>query len=274
MSESKSFIVEGSEADAAQRELQREFFQALASGYPAAIETCKQRFIAEFPDQLLGVSILFDLPSTLKALPDYTLRDDTKAHEALIAKSQLAETIRSFILHNASNERFLATFWSFVSAIGQETNTVAKTEGLHKSIQTEIAAYHALEQAGTRPTFAPPRWDVLGGTDILIREGTEYVQVKGGVRGRPFLVSSRSLATTSAIAQVIHNLGLDENGRTKEFWEKEFRDFEYGVKWRDKEYGGPRKTYLTAIPYDFTNELNGDPTPDLVEVFAGYFRKH
>jgi len=258
-----------------QEGLQTKLLRAFAYGKQDDINSCREEFLQTYPGDAGGIELLFATVKTLKEasiLPG-SQSTDPEGSRLLISKSENTQNFAKYILKNSGNRKFLKQFWGYLQKTARWANIEDLFVKFKHNLITEVAAYRALSYAGVCPVFADPEEDILMAVDIKIRDGRDFVQVKGSPISDVFIVSSldMSILKVQEIVKLIPE-GLESGAGA--FWKKVFDKFTEDTNFLETGLGRRVVSYLVVIPYGKCDFQTGEIEQETKELVLDYFRDH
>lgn len=259
-----------------QKDLQDQIWLALSYGDEKALEQYREELLLLHPQDRQGVFILFEMISVLKSVSVLrgAKRKDQETIATLVQKSSYAQVMIDYMLKDPANKGFFDTFWTYLQSIANEAGLSRDFRAFRRNIISEVAATHASTAAGVLPRLPHPKDDVLSAVDLIIRGGTEFVQVKGSTIAEPFIIPSDDSHFVSDPKSLVELYPGIKSNTAKKFWAREFSKFAWKISQLEEKLSYKPLVHLAAVPYQSCSMLTGEPTEKLKEYFKEYFRNH
>jgi len=273
------FIPEKGHQNDAQKEQKERMLRSFATGKEDEIALCKQEYLEAYPNDNEGVNILFEMVSLLKQASMLPGGGDTSPENSmlLINKAEFTQRFANYLLENSENRDFLARFWDHLLHIASWGNIVDLFEKYRHNIITEVATCRALKDAGVEPKFPDPWEDILLGIDMEIRDGREFIQVKGvraSVKDGLFIISSQDSKTNSTRKAVLKSLPLVNNSSRERYWKKTLSKFAEDTEALSIGLNRDVTGYLVSMPYGQCDMITGMPSEAVLDYFKDYFEEN
>lgn len=254
------------EETARARALQEEFFAAMESGDDERIAELKQRYVAEFPDQLEGVEVLFAVRRMLEQQrvlderredPDY--RAEREQYRDL-TESQFLFT--HFLVSNRKDKEMLGRFWVIAERVAKGLHALPNLNRLRRGLLSQVAAHATLDALGLNPMLSHPDEDAFRSVDLWAGTRTA-VQVKGSMEvERPAVLTADTLA--------FPHIQTKHRSQRRAYSAKLFHDsqrFRAKLQQYATQTGRALEGFLLVIPYSKIDFITGKPAEELVEFF-------
>lgn len=244
-----------------------ELLDAMQRDDAPAIAQLKERYLAEFPDQLEGVEALFGMQDFLERSVELGRRRGRPNYLVEAKPFQDITEYQFFFTHyllNAGDDKaFLQRFWTVAEGIADRIGHREELNKLRRGLLSQVAAFRVLEALGREPHLSHPSEDAFRAVDLWAGDDTA-IQVKGEARrlDQPAVVEADDVAfpaveTRSADDRTYFNANLQ---KTNARFRMKLR--QYGAQ-TGKRYRG----YVLVIPNQKIDFVTGEPAPELVAKF-------
>lgn len=248
-------------------ELLSEFLRAMKCDDEQALSQLKERYLAEFPDQLEGVEALFGIRDFLEKSVELGKRRGRPNYRAEARSFQdITEyqfLFTHYLLSAGDDKTFLQRFWIVAEGIADRTGNREELNKLRRGVLSQVAAFRVLQALGREPHLSHPSEDAFRAVDLWAGDDTA-IQVKGEARrlDEPAVIEADDVAfpaveTRSADDRAYFNANLH---KTHARFRMRLR--EYG-RLTGKAYRG----YVLVIPNQKIDFVTGEPAPELIARF-------
>lgn len=223
-----------------------------------------QRLYGEkYPDQLEGISALFDLAPFL----DLDKRLDAHEEKGEERREMIDEVTRyqyllTHLIARTSDKEFLGSFWRMAEEIARVKENTRSLNMMRKGILSQVAVLKIMEKIGASPTLSHPRDDARHAIDLWI-DSKKAVQVKGIREDKQQLPEIMETESVS-----FPGVEIESDDGVKHFNSEMFQKFQHFQARLDvyRELAGKRiKGYMMVIPYSAFDPVTGEPSEDIVE---------
>ncbi|MFH2063288.1 MAG: hypothetical protein ABIJ46_03995 [bacterium] len=257
-----------SESLAGARHLQNDLFLAFRSGDQKAIEAVQERYEAEYPDQLLGVTALFELVPLLEQNKklEGRMQSYDRYLETVEECTQDQFLLTHFLAVNSGDRDFLRTFWDAAETLAKQSGFSNELNRLRLGILSQVAVFKTFESLGLKPKLSHPREDAFKATDLWTGEG-EAIQVKGHYEG-PVVATTENVSPTGVQVR-----GDDGELHFDSYMSNVMQAFRLKIEQYGRSIGRDIKGYLVQIPYNEFDGVTGKPTDEIIEFVRGELAK-
>ncbi len=152
------------------RDLQREFFTAVASNDRNRIGQVKERYLQEYPDQLEAVEALFGIREVLRTqkLLDRNRERGQYSRDRKVFQNltEYQFLLTHFLTSNSGDKQMLEQFWLVVERAAKETNQLPVLNRLRRGILSQVATVRLLESLHLNPQLSHPEQDAFDAIDL------------------------------------------------------------------------------------------------------------
>jgi hypothetical protein len=241
------------------RQMQDEMFRAFQSGERAQIDDILIRYEQKYPEQLMGVTTLFEIVPYLKQTEEleYGLPHEQKM-KLIENCTQDAFLLTHFVASNSDDKEFLRLFWSAAEKMAKDAGHLNSLNRLRKGILSQVAVKKIFAALGFNPRLSHPKEDAFHATDLWT-EGGEAIQVKGHREG-PAVVPTDTVSPVGVQVK-------DRNGERHfdSFLSNEMQKFRLRIDRYGKTIHRDIKGYLVRVPYSEFDAVTGEPTQKIID---------
>jgi hypothetical protein len=239
--------------------LQVKLIQAIKEKNEARINDLKKEYEEKYPDQLEGVTVLFELIPFLK---NKEILDTQPKHEKKIEifeeLTQYQFLLTHFIESNSENKEFLNTFWEALERLSEAAGQLKYMHKLRRSVLSQVAILKLFKHLGLKPNISHPEEDAFHAIDLWADEKTA-IQVKGIKKNMPALVKTDAIAFP----------GIDLKAESKTKWynshfSHEFQRFKAKLSNYQSYLNKQMEGYLVVIPYSEFDFVTGEPSEKII----------
>ena len=232
-----------------------------------AIARLKERYLAEFPDQLEGVEVLFGIREFLeqsielgrrRGRPDYLA--EAKPFQD-ITEYQFLFT--HYLLSAGEDKAFLQRFWSVADQIADRTGQRAELDKLRRGLLSQVAAFRVLQALGREPHLSHPSEDAFRAVDLWAGDDTA-IQVKGEARrlDEPAVIEVDDVAFPA-----VETRSVDDRAHFNANLHKTHARFRMRLREYGQLTGRAYRGYVLVIPNQKIDFVTGEPAPELIARF-------
>lgn len=251
------------------RDLQRALFTAVRENNKTRLKELRAAYIKEFPEQLEGMTVLFELPSyidTQERIAFFHPRSKNEHQQKKDALERLTQyhfLVSHFVEQNSDDKGFLEEFWRTMEQLGIATGNLRQVRVMRGGVLSQVAAYKIFEQLGQHPQLSHPQQDAFDAIDMWSGDNIA-VQIKTGrERSEELLIDTDDIAfpgvqTTSG--DVVQHINTDLMRDVAKFTTKSGT---YG-----KRIGKKIRGYYAVIPKQSYDHVTGEPSQEVVARFG------
>lgn len=242
-------------------ELQRSLLEALKNDDQEKVKELQEMYFREYPDQLEGVTVLFELANFNKL--NKKVSEDRKEYKT--QKSDFEELtqyqflLTDFILYNSEDKEFMQNFWKVWAKISEDQNLLREFNLLKRGILSQVAVHKLFDKLGYSPRLAHPREDAFDAIDIWTEAG-DVVQIKGTDKNQPVILESEEIAFPA--------VEVKDKGTLKylnSFMMQHAQRFRTKLQRFNEKTHQAAKGYFVVIPYTKFDHITGEPDREFVE---------
>jgi hypothetical protein len=234
------------------------------------IAMVRNKYLEQYPDQLEGVTALFEFIHHLdndEYLSTHDFRDPnenvrnemrTRVEEA----TQYAFLITHYILENGHDKEFLSTFWRAIELIAQKKEKLKRAHQLQRGVLSQVATHRIFETLGMNPSLSHPKEDAFKKVDLWV-EGKGAVQVKGTKN-----IDEELFVSTDQLAFPGTQIDDGEGGgkiQYEGYLMRELKKFQLKIDRYAEEINTPIKGYVAVIPYHEFDLITGEPNKEIIK---------
>ena len=146
---------------------------------PEKLSDIRRVYEEKYPDQLEGISALFDLASFLDLDKRLDAHEEKgKERSALIDEVTRYQYLLTHLIARTSDKEFLGSFWQIAEDVARKKENIRSLNMMRKGILSQVAVLKIMEKIGASPTLSHPRDDARHAIDLWI-DAKKAVQVKG-----------------------------------------------------------------------------------------------
>ena len=242
-------------------ELQRSLIDALKNDDKDRIKELQEEYLREYPDQLEGVIILFEL-SNFNSL-NKKVSEDRKEYKT--QKSDFEELtqyqflLTDFILYNSKDKEFMQNFWKLWAKISEDQDLLREFFLIKRGIMSQVAVHKLFGELGYSPKLAHPKEDAFDAIDMWTDTG-DVVQIKGTNEDQPVVIESEEIAFPAVT--------IEDKGNLKylnSYMMQQAQRFQAKLSRFNKKTKQSAKGYFVVIPYSKFDPITGEPDKEFVE---------
>lgn len=248
-------------------------FSQLIAAMPAndeiLIQSLKEKYQQEFPEELEGLEVMFGLRQHLRKQWDMNNRqipDRQERRQQFRDFTEFQFLLTHYILFNGGGKDFMKRFWAMGQAIADRTGTVAEFNALRRGAVSQVAVHRIMTALGYQPKLAHPEEDAFQAIDLWTDEETA-IQIKGWDERVPAVIKSDHLAMPAIATDTMSGRKKRHLYNSLEYFKRKDHLF----RARIKEYGALTNRSLTgwmlAVPSAKIDFVTGQPDPKLIEFF-------
>jgi len=229
------------------QDLQKSLLDAMQAHDQQRIKELEEVYLREYPDQLEGVTILFEMANFLNlSVQVASDKEEFKAKkDDFEYLTQYQFLLTDFIVYNGKDKAFMEKFWKVWAKIAQDQNLLNEFNKLKRGIMSQVAVHRLFAELGFAPKLSHPREDAFDAIDIWTERG-EVVQIKG---------------TRVPATQIEHKSTLKY---LNSYMFQEAQRFRAKLKRYNQRTGKDAKGYFVVIPYSKFDPITGEPDEDFV----------
>ncbi len=243
-------------------DLQGQMLESFGRRDDNKINELKKLYQEKYPDQMEGVTILFELQRFLENQKRLNNKDERamghKERVGLIEEiTQFRFLLSDFIAHNSGSKEFLKLFWDVIEGASKETGGLSISHQLRKSTLSQVAIFKIFEALGKKPVLSHPREDAFEAIDLWTDEESA-VQVKGG---------SEKLLIAETEATSFPGVEIRDGERVSQFdtdMSRTFSKFKAKISKYGSLIGRDLRGYMIAIPYSKFDFVTGEPSEEVI----------
>jgi hypothetical protein len=257
-----------SEKQRKKKQLSEELLLAVAENREEKVKELKEKYQADFPDELEGIEVLFGMRDMFISQKKFEAEKGKMTHEERRAQfrdfTEYQFLMTHYVLLNGDDKAFLEKFWQAARHIADQASEVNEFNILRRGQMGQVATYRVLEQLGEKPKLSHPDEDAFEAIDLWT-EGDTAIQVKSWDEDVPAVAETDHLVFPSA--QVDESKKKSHLYSSAEFFNGKNRIFRAKIKEYGKHLGKDLKGYMLVVPYSKIDFVTGEPAPELVEFF-------
>lgn len=256
-----------------QRKLQEKLLETVRGGDVELLYQVKTEYEKCYPDQLEGVTSIFELPNVLKMQEE--LEKDKIPHKKKMrlieGLTQFQFLLTHFIDNNEENKDFLKLFWETFEQVGREANQLSVAQRMRQSAITQAAALKTVRAVSGKATLSHPREDAFSAIDMWVGKETA-VQVKGTSQKKGDVV----ITPIDTISFPAVQEDLVTHGYTR-YWStttaKKLGEFRLKVDKYGEMLGKKINGYAIIIPNHKIDFITGVPQEDVLRTTRDAIKK-
>ena len=248
------------------QDLQKELFKAFSGNNVSKIGKLKKEYEEKFPDQLEGITALFEFKDHLfeqkrlnKIRRGHLRVGKDEKEKILEGMTQYQFLLTHFVLNNKSDKNLLKNFWVAMDKIASDRGELVSAQSMRRGILSQVASHALLEGAGLNPRLSHPREDAFKSIDLWV-EDSGAIQVKGSLAEQSLSV----LETEEISFPGIETEGISQsiNHFNSNLWDK-YQNFKVNVDKYGRSLNKKLKGYFIVLPNSKIDFITGEPSEEL-----------
>jgi len=242
--------------------LQEAFLESIANDDEEKIEELKEIYFKQYPDQLEGVSILFEMLPFLRlsAKVSEESNDYGTEKENFEYLTQYQFLLTDFIIFNSKDKEFMKNFWRVWARIAENDGVLRQFNILKRGILSQVSVFKIFEALGFSPKLSHPKEDAFEAIDMWSGSG-EAVQIKG---------TRDDDAAVLIETDEIGFPGVDikdgkELKHLNSYMQVQAQNFRAKLNRYNKFTQKDVKGFFIVIPHSKFDHITGEPDPEFVE---------
>ncbi|MDF1497282.1 MAG: hypothetical protein P1P90_04435 [Patescibacteria group bacterium] len=242
-------------------ELQRSLLEALKNDDQEKVKELQDVYFREYPDQLEGVTILFEMLPFLRlsAKVSKESKDYSTEKENFEYLTQYQFLLTDFILFNSKDKEFMKNFWDIWATIAKNDGVLREFNILRRGILSQVSVFKIFEALGFTPKLSHPKEDAFEAIDMWSGSG-EAVQIKGTPND-----DAAVLIETDEIS--FPGVDINDGGELKHlnsYMQNQAQKFRAKLSRYNKFTKQDVKGYFVVIPYSKFDHVTGEPDREFV----------
>lgn len=240
--------------------LQEALFQALKDNNDEEIEKIKKFYESTYPDQLEGITALFELNSffnTNEQMKRHKNWDEEKL-KMVEQQTQYQFLLTDFVAHNSQDKEFLSVFWAAAERLAEKTNHLRELNLMRKAVLSQVAIFKVLEALGFNPKISHPKEDSFSAIDIWADQ-EKVIQIKGDGKS-PVIIETKTIGFPGIELEQESQVNHYDSQIAYHFYKFQVKISEYGHV-----IGKNLKGYLISVPYEKFDFITGEPDKEFAE---------
>lgn len=242
------------------QEMQHELFAAFRSGDQSQIDEIQRRYEERYPNQLLGVTALFEIVPYLnqqEALDTKSVPSKERG-KFIELNTQDAFLLTHFLSSNSADKEFVRLFWDAAERMAKDAGKLKTLNKMRRGILSQVAVKKVFDSLGMKPRLSHPKEDAFEATDLWTESG-EAIQVKGHTKGAAIV------PTDNVSAVGVQVKGRDGELHFDSYLNNEMQKFRMKIGKYGLRTGRDIKGYLIRIPYSEFDAVTGEPTGKFID---------